>query len=98
MDESDRRLPALQALRGIAASLVVFFHFAQLYQERTPTPSWIHDSGFGDLGACGVDLFFVISGFIMVYTTRTKAGGNGLRDTKLRSLYIRLLSAIHGKR
>jgi exopolysaccharide production protein ExoZ len=76
MDESDRRLPALQALRGIAASLIVFFHFAQLYQERTPTPSRIHDSGFGDLGACGVDLFFVISGFIMVYTTRTKAGGN----------------------
>jgi exopolysaccharide production protein ExoZ len=76
MDGSDRRLPALQALRGVAASLVVFFHFAQLYRERTPIPSWIQDSGFGDLGACGVDLFFVISGFIMVYTTRTKAGSN----------------------
>jgi exopolysaccharide production protein ExoZ len=79
LDESDRRLPALQALRGVAASLVVFFHFAQIYRERTPIPSWIHDSGFGDLGACGVDLFFVISGFIMVYTTRTKAGSNDAR-------------------
>jgi exopolysaccharide production protein ExoZ len=74
--ESGLRLPALQALRGIAASLVVLFHFARLYQERRAVPSWIYDSGLGNLGACGVDLFFVISGFIMVYKTRIKAGNN----------------------
>jgi exopolysaccharide production protein ExoZ len=64
----------VQALRGIAASLVVFHHFARLYQEGGSGPSWINASGLGDLGKCGVDIFFVISGFIMVYTTKRKVG------------------------
>jgi exopolysaccharide production protein ExoZ len=72
--ERDHRLPTVQALRGLAASLVVFHHFARLYQEGRPSPSWINASGLGDLGKCGVDIFFVISGFIMVYTTKRKVG------------------------
>jgi exopolysaccharide production protein ExoZ len=44
--------------------MVVFVHYFHLYV----------DAGIGDLGAAGVDIFFVISGFIMVYTTSEKSG------------------------
>jgi exopolysaccharide production protein ExoZ len=74
MPERDRRLPSVQALRGVAASLVVYHHLARLFRAGNPSPSWIYRCGLGNLGACGVDIFFVISGFIMVYTTVGKAG------------------------
>ena len=74
MPERDRRLPSVQALRGVAASLVVYHHVARLFRAGNPSPSWIYRCGLGNLGACGVDIFFVISGFIMVYTTVGKAG------------------------
>jgi len=77
MPERDRRLPSVQALRGVAASLVVYHHFARIFQGGSPSPSWIYRCGLGNLGACGVDIFFVISGFIMVYTT---VGKDGTRD------------------
>jgi exopolysaccharide production protein ExoZ len=63
-------LTYIQMLRGVAASLVVFTHFGDL-----PAHSWVKDSRFSQLGTSGVDLFFVISGFIMVYTTRGLGGG-----------------------
>ncbi len=69
-------MPGLQVLRGIAASLVVFHHFARVYKDGSPGHSWIYSSGLGDLGKCGVDIFFVISGFIMVYTTVEKSGAD----------------------
>jgi exopolysaccharide production protein ExoZ len=66
------RLAVVQGMRGIAALLVVLFH-----------ARWFLDSedggGLGTKlfasGACGVDLFFVISGFVMVYTTAGSATG-----------------------
>jgi exopolysaccharide production protein ExoZ len=70
----DRRLPTIQALRGVAASLVVFFHFAGLFKPGSTSQSGGYSGGLGNLGASGVDIFFVISGFIMVYTTKRKAG------------------------
>jgi hypothetical protein len=68
------KLPAIQVLRGIAASLVVFYHYAGILKLPGPVHSWLIDSGLITLGASGVDIFFVISGFIMVYTTQKKAG------------------------
>jgi exopolysaccharide production protein ExoZ len=59
-------------LRGIAASLVVFHHHSLVLKEYSPAHSWIVDSGLDKVGACGVDIFFAISGFIMVYTPRGK--------------------------
>jgi exopolysaccharide production protein ExoZ len=61
-------------LRGVAASLVVLHHYALALNAYNPVNSWIIDSGLGQLGACGVDIFFAISGFIMVYTTQGKLG------------------------
>ncbi|HEX7415317.1 MAG TPA: acyltransferase, partial [Bacteroidia bacterium] len=55
------RYKELDALRGIAAMFVVFFHFT-MWQEVTKL-------GF-KLGVTGVDLFFMISGFVIFMSIR----------------------------
>jgi len=66
-----RTLTSVQALRGIAALLVVLFHLDAMFREGAP-----RSRDFGDFwarGFAGVDMFFVISGFIMVYVTQDLA-------------------------
>jgi exopolysaccharide production protein ExoZ len=68
-----RTLGYIQVLRGIAASLVVADHaiyFVSTKEEVNST--WL--SFAHSLGAFGVDLFFVISGFIMIYTSNDLFG------------------------
>lgn len=67
-----KRLESIQALRGIAALLVMFFHMAAFQRQMAGdnAADIALTSGFWDQGWAGVDLFFVISGFIMVYVTR----------------------------
>jgi peptidoglycan/LPS O-acetylase OafA/YrhL len=60
------KLRSIQALRALAALLVVGDHLPRLEGKLFPS-GFMH--GFGAAGAIGVDLFFVISGFIMVTTT-----------------------------
>jgi exopolysaccharide production protein ExoZ len=67
------KLNSIQMLRAVAAFLVVYTHsigqmgiFADSWQQHTPART--------SLGAFGVDLFFVISGFIIY---RSAAGLNG---------------------
>jgi len=58
------RLANIQSLRGIAALLVVFSHLLVIENKYSPDQflgSWM------SFGQIGVDLFFVISGFIMVH-------------------------------
>lgn len=66
------RLDSVQALRGLAALAVVATHLWVIERKYNPdalTPEWFNH------GAGGVDLFFVISGFIMVYVTQSAKGG-----------------------
>ena len=60
------RLEGLQALRGVAALLVVLFHAAQIWRVHSGADESVI-AGPWDQGWAGVDLFFVISGFVMVW-------------------------------
>ncbi len=65
------KLEWVQALRGIAALMVVATH-ARYYLDGTPWQSFAER--YVKAGAQGVDLFFLVSGFIMVYTTARADG------------------------
>ncbi|HTC00943.1 MAG TPA: acyltransferase family protein, partial [Ferruginibacter sp.] len=63
------KLDNLQALRGIAALMVCWHHtdvLVNIQNEKEIIASI--------KGATGVPLFFIISGFIMVFTTRNLSG------------------------
>jgi exopolysaccharide production protein ExoZ len=68
-------LSSLQVLRGFAASLVVFHHAARAFTANWPADA-VHPSfrifsyeRIVGAGAIGVDVFFLISGFIMVFVS-----------------------------
>ena len=64
------RLKSIQMLRGIAAMLVVFHHFMQQFYNFEKTN--VIGDFFSYYGKFGVDIFFVLSGFIMGYTLLSK--------------------------
>jgi len=65
----NKKLESLQALRGVAALLVLLFHFHFYLRGDNESGVAIWDALFG-WGIIGVDFFFVISGFIMIYSTQ----------------------------
>ena len=69
-------LVSIQCLRGIAALLVALTHALKVTSVKLPGQFSALD-GFTDLrgfGTIGVDIFFVISGFIMVYVNAEAFG------------------------
>lgn len=74
-DFSQRRLGNLEVLRFLAATLVVFFHIQEKFALELGLLPEIN-STLGILGAAGVDVFFVISGFVIalnISNTRVNA-------------------------
>ncbi len=68
------KLHNIQALRGIAALLVMFSHLLMIdikYSGDPILPQLL------EVGMSGVDIFFVISGFIMVYVTQNREHWKG---------------------
>jgi peptidoglycan/LPS O-acetylase OafA/YrhL len=57
-------LPALTALRFVAAAYVVVFHYAAFFFADAAIPGVVR------LGYSGVTFFFLLSGFILAYTYR----------------------------
>lgn len=83
----------VQALRGLAAFLVVFVHL-----ERVATLAGL-PAGVTIFGNSGVDVFFVISGLIMVVTTsgprhQTPQGFLRNRLTRIAPLYWAITLAV----
>ncbi|MBN1970032.1 MAG: acyltransferase [Candidatus Delongbacteria bacterium] len=65
-----RRIANIQSMRGIAVILVVVFHMITIERRYGGINYLIPD--LFNIGMFGVDLFFVISGFVMVTISRGK--------------------------
>lgn len=63
-EESRPRLPAITSLRFFAAFHVALFHMKEM--GVITNPEWL--KSFAGIGYVGVSFFFVLSGFILVYT------------------------------
>lgn len=76
-DEKAVALPTMlvniQFLRFAAAMLVVFYHSSAHLRSTGVNQGFLYDI-FEAIGFAGVDVFFVISGFIMAYTTTKDQG------------------------
>ncbi len=86
MQYSGNKIVNIQALRGLAVLLVIAVHLAG-YEEKfghgyTILPKWFA------IGGSGVDIFFVISGFVMVTITRGRFQQTG---SIRRFIYHRLM-------
>jgi peptidoglycan/LPS O-acetylase OafA/YrhL len=81
-------LPALDGLRGLAILLVMTFHFSR----AVPLQSWVGDwlALVPRAGWCGVDLFFVLSGFLITGILFDARGSRGY----FRNFYMRRLLRI----
>lgn len=89
------RLESIQALRAVAAVGVVFTH--AITRMSTTFPRGSHhsfltgDDGQLTVGDAGVDLFFVISGFIMLYVHRDDFGQPGAQLNFITKRLLRII-------
>lgn len=72
-----KKLDSIQAMRGLAALLVVLFH-CRVYLNGVYNQGNLGDILFS-FGYLGVDLFFIISGFIITYATFNEAQDSGFK-------------------
>lgn len=67
--EDGERFLALDALRGLSALAVVVHHLPFIFHH----PTWLSDRGPTRFGVFGVQMFFVISGFVISMSLRRAA-------------------------
>jgi peptidoglycan/LPS O-acetylase OafA/YrhL len=79
--EAGRRIPELDGLRGIAIGMVLFFHYFQLPWITRPGSVFVYLQAAASLTWSGVDLFFVLSGFLI---------GGILLDARASTNYFRV--------
>jgi len=72
-----KKLLSLQCLRGLAALLIVLFHISSNYKEIFGSKLIF---GLFDSSDASVDIFFVLSGFIIYYTSEKLIGTGHLKQ------------------
>jgi len=94
LEGSRGRILSMEGLRGLAVTLVFFFHYEALFGAWVrPGTASAGVAGFlGTVGRCGVDLFFVLSGYLIygaVIKARGSEGGGylGFMRRRVRRIY-----------
>lgn len=82
-------IAALTGLRGLAAWLVVVYHFREVFTGRGGGWGWT----FVDQGFLAVDLFFILSGFVLY--VNYSAGFDRLRLSAVLAFYGKRLARIY---
>jgi peptidoglycan/LPS O-acetylase OafA/YrhL len=77
----------IQALRAVAALLVVVYHAFDMWALRIKP----HAPDYWTNGAAGVDIFFVISGFVMVVSSGRLASQPNASRTFMRHRIVRIV-------
>ncbi len=82
-------IKALTGLRIVAALWVVLFHFRPLIWDASPR---LRDdlAPLFDAGAMGVDLFFILSGFVLTWNYLDRMGPSWSTRATLHFLWLRL--------
>lgn len=87
----NKQINSVQALRGIAALAVLAFHFRYTLNMQFPGAG---DRLFG-WGAIGVDLFFILSGFVITLSVARMASGPKAALLFIQRRLLRLLPAYY---
>ncbi len=86
-----RHLPNLDAVRGIAA-LLVFINHVEWMRVIHGLPNWNHLPFVYNSGMLGVNLFFVLSGFLITHLLLDEQGEHGAIDVS--RFYLRRILRI----
>lgn len=81
-------LPALNALRGIAALMVCMMHFGDVWQPQVG--EWVNQwTGFLDNAYLWVDFFFLLSGFVLTHVYHQSFRDGVRHDSLARFMWAR---------
>lgn len=76
MMNSSSVVAPVQVLRAVAAWLVVYHHYEQVFHDFKRRADLARF--FGSFGSFGVDIFFVVSGFVMYHSLHTRDRSAGV--------------------
>lgn len=72
VDPGPRRLLSVQGLRGLAVVVVILVHLHHTEARFVNSPGWL--GAWNSIGIAGVDIFLVVSGFVITYLAMNHFG------------------------